>query len=332
MHRQGNLFFGSTFILSLANHNYLASLQYSYVRKVFNEKDAHDAYVNRQRSSSSCNSDGSSSGTPDEQDPIIQARRADVSFRTLAEFQTYQHSPSVVQYLHQPIAMMCVQPDGTPRPTFLYPLTCYGSSAQSWTTTVTQRPGDFEHPVGLDIDDLHQQKQKQPGVASMHGYTHYEVHSVSTDSTYSSTSSVASSSTDCFLATTHERYVQVGGPCRTPEVSPNLVSTVQLDFVSNEKATVLSLQHPSTPARGRCPSEEAEEWHEVLSYFTSSQRHKAHGGASGQRAGQGKEHHVCTPGDEGAKMVPPSKHDLPLPRDGDSFMLGHNGSFSSLFL
>lgn len=299
-------------------------LQLSYVRKVSNDRNAH---VNRQHSSSSCNSDGLVSGTPDEQDPIIQARRADVSFRTLAEFQTYQHTPGVVQYLHQPIAMMCVQPGGAPRPTLLYPMT-FCASTQSWTTTVTQRPADFEHSVGLDIDDLHQ--RQPPGGSSRNGYAHYEVHSVSTDSTYSSSSSVVSS-TDCFLAATSERYVQVGGPCRTPEVSPDLVSPVQLNGVSNARATVLSLQHPSAPARGRCPSEEAEEWHEVLSYFTSSQRHNAHG-TSGHRAGQGKELHVCTPGEEVTKMSPPSKYDLPLPRNESSFMLSHSGSFSSLFL
>ena len=192
---------------------------------------------------------------------------------------------------------------------------------------MTQRPADFEYPVGLDIDDPHQ--RQQPGVANMHGYSHYEVHSVSTDSTYSSTSSVASS-TDCFLAATSEHYVQVGGLCRTPEVSPDLVSPVQLNMAANARATVLSLQHPSAPTRGRCPSEEAEEWHEVLSYFTSSQRHID--GASGCRTVQGKEHHVCTPGEEVTKMSPPSKYDLPLPRNESSFMLSHSGSFSSLFL
>lgn len=197
---------------------------------------------------------------------------------------------------------------------------------------MTQRPTDFDnsaHPVGLDIDDLHQES----GVAD--GCSQYGVHfSVSTDSSCSSSSSIAS--IDHLSTTVNERFVQVNAGCRTPEVSPNLVSPVQLNIITNDKAAAdASLQQPSasvSAARDRCASDaEAEEWHAVLSYFTQPQRKKQH--VSGPKPGPGKGLSVCSPGDEAVtKSMSSCKQDPPLLRRDSSFELRHNGSFSSLFL
>jgi len=186
-------------------------------------------------STSSAASSSSDSSTISEHDHATEeARRAEVSYGTLAEFQVYSNYPQsggVHPYARQPVTLVSLHPGGNSavHPTPLYPMAHFASGAgvhpaPAWMAypAVVQRPceleGETDDHVGLDIDNPYQQPPSQGCNGYSYGYPG-GLRSVSTDYSCVTTSSTSTSSSS---SGEDQRGVDTGR--RTPEASPNLVS------------------------------------------------------------------------------------------------------------
>lgn len=192
-------------------------------------------------SASTSSAASSDSSTISEADHAAEARRAEVSYGTLAEFQVYSSYPQGgMQYARQPVTLVSTNPGHAVHPTPLYPVAHFASGAgvnpaQPWAAyedyyrvnpcAVVQRPcelegeGEGDDHVGLDIDNPYQAQTQSQAYGYPGG-----LRSVSTD--YSCVTACSSTSSEDYPLHYRDRGVDTATGRRTPDASPNLVSKV----------------------------------------------------------------------------------------------------------